>query len=101
MGALAIIFVVDMTVTTAITYLATLISRVSIQFDRLLVIVAMSAIISLIPSIGWFLGIALFLYLMVKSSNANLTDALWVVVFSKLFSMGAVLLLFASFNLSQ
>ncbi len=98
MGALAIIFVVDMTVTTGITYLAIFISRVSIGLGKLLVIVAVSAIVSLIPSIGWFLGIAVFLYLIVKSSNANLTDALWVVVFSKLFSMGAVMLLLASLN---
>jgi len=99
MGALAIIFVVDMTVTTAITYLATLISRVSIEFDKLLVIVAVSAIVSLIPSIGWLLGISVFLYLIVKSSNANLTDALWVVVFSKLLSMGAAAILLTSISL--
>jgi hypothetical protein len=90
MGSLAIIFAVDILVSTLCIWLATKFSFVKIDVKLIAVIVTLVSIVSLIPTIGWLAGILLFVFLLMKLSGCSPVDALWVVLFTKLFSFLAV-----------
>lgn len=90
MGNLAIIFAVDILVSTLCIWLATKFSFVKIDVKLIAVIVTLVSIVSLIPTIGWLAGILLFVFLLMKLSRCSPVDALWVVLFTKLFSFLAV-----------
>jgi len=98
MGSSAIIFAIDILVSTLCIWLATKFSFVKIEFKLIAVIVTLVSIVSLIPTVGWFLGILLFIFLLMKLSGCSPVDALWVVLFTKLFSF---LVVFAVMSLQK
>lgn len=91
MGVLAIIFVVDVLISSACIWLATKFSFVQADIKSIAVIVVCVSIVSLIPTVGWIAGIILFFYLLTKATGCDFVDAVWVVLFTKLFSFIAVM----------
>ncbi|MGY8869788.1 MAG: hypothetical protein ACKVJE_05025 [Pseudomonadales bacterium] len=91
MGVLAIIFVVDVLVSTLCIWLATKFSFVQADVKSIALIVVCVSVVSLIPAIGWLAGIVLFFYLFTKATGCSFVDAIWVILFSKLFSFAAVM----------
>ncbi len=87
MGQLAIIFVIDVLISCLCVWVAGKCSFVKLQISTVLGIVAVVALISLIPYIGWILGLILFVILLVKVADCAPLDAVWVVIFSKLFTV--------------
>lgn len=95
MGALAIIFALDVLVSTLCMYFATKLAFVKAELKPLIVIIIIVSVLSLIPSIGWILGLVAFVYLLMRVSDADLMDCVWVVVFIKVISFVVM------FSLSQ
>jgi len=93
MGAFALIFIMDVIITSLCMYVATKLSFVKAELKSLLGIVFLVAVVSLIPSIGWVLGLILFVYLLTRIADANLVDAIWVVAFTKLVTVAALFVL--------
>ncbi|WP_415888352.1 hypothetical protein ACMXYV_09970 [Neptuniibacter sp. SY11_33] len=92
MGFLAIIFAVDVLISTLCVWLASKVSFASLEPKIIAFIVVCVSLVSMIPSVGWILSIVLFFYLFVKAASCDLIDAVWVVLFTKLFSFIAVML---------
>lgn len=90
MGALAIIFVVDVFISCIAIWLGGKLSFVKLKFSTAVGIVAMVSLISLLPYVGWILGLILFVTLLVKAADCSPVDAVWVVIFTKLFSLLAL-----------
>lgn len=97
MGVFALIFAIDVMISSLCMYIATKFSFVKIELKPLLVIVFLVAIVSLIPSIGWLLGIVLFVYLLSRAADASMVDSIWVVVFTKVVSFIGIVFLSAVF----
>ncbi len=91
MGFLAIAFIIDVLVSTVCMWVATKFSFVKAEFKILALIVFAVALVSLIPVVGWIAAILLFIFAIMKVSNCGIVDALWVVIFTKLFSFIIVL----------
>jgi hypothetical protein len=91
MGSLAITFSVDILISAICMWLATKFSFVKAEFNLLLIMIALVSIVSLIPAVGWVLGLLLFVFLMMKFSGCSAVDAIWVVLFTKLFSFVVIL----------
>lgn len=87
MGQTAIIFVIDVFVCCLCVWVAGKCSFVKLQFSTVLGIVSIVGVISLIPYIGWISGLILFVLLLVKIADCAPLDAVWVVIFSKLFTI--------------
>ncbi len=91
MGALSIVFAVDVLVTTLCMWLATRFSFVKAESKQLMLIIVVVSVVALIPVIGWLASILLFIFALMKVSNCSAVDAVWVVLFTKLFSFIVVL----------
>lgn len=91
MGLLAIVFAVDVLISTFCIWLATKLSFVKIEPKQIAVIVVIISIVSLIPMVGWIASLILFIFLLRKTSSCNIVDAIWVVLFTKLISFAVVL----------
>jgi hypothetical protein len=92
---LLFIFIIDSLVTFAVLYAACKITDVTIENKWLLIAVIGSAIISLIPSLGWVLSILFLFWVLNQYSNAKIwPDLIFMVVVSRLLSMFLVLPLF-------
>lgn len=98
MGALAIVFAVDVLISTLCIWLATKFSFVNLEIKLVPIIVLLASAVSLIPVIGWLAGFLLFVYLLMQLSRCSVVDALWVVLFTKLFSFVAILVTTPLFN---
>jgi hypothetical protein len=97
MGEYALIFVMDVIITSLCMFVATKLSFVQAELKLLLGIVFVVAIVSLIPSIGWILGLVLFVYLLTKITDANLVDCIWVVAFTKLITFSTLFIFSSAF----
>ncbi len=86
MGALAIVFVMDVLISTLCIYLATKLAFVKAEIKSLLLIIIVVSMLSLIPSIGWILGLIAFVYLLMRVTDADFMDCIWVVIFIKVIS---------------
>lgn len=95
MGALAIIFAFDVIISTLCMYLATKLAFVRAEIKPLIAIIIIVSVLSLIPSVGWVLGLIAFIYLLMRVSDADLMDCIWVVAFIKVISFLVI------FSLSQ
>ena len=73
-------------------YIASKMSFVVADFKSLLTIAVIVALVSLIPTVGWVLGLILFVFLLGKATHASIGDCIWVVVFTKVVSMAAFLI---------
>lgn len=93
MGLEALIFATDVFITTCCMFIASRLSFVSVEFRALLIIAVIVSLVSLIPVVGWVGGLVLFIYLLSKAANAGFGDCIWVVLFTKLVSAGAIMLL--------
>lgn len=91
MGFYAIAFAIDVLVTTLCIWLATKFSFVKMNAKDIAVVVLLVAAVSVIPTVVWILGLVLFVYLLTQLASCTITDAIWVVLFTKLFSFGAIL----------
>jgi hypothetical protein len=74
-------------------YVATKLSFVKADLKPLFVIVSIVSIVALIPTIGWILSVGLFVYLLMKATDADMIDCIWVVAFTKLVTFFALFLL--------
>lgn len=92
MGVAAIIFALDVLLTSCCVYLASRLAWVKAELKVLLSVVFVVSLISLIPAYGWLLGIVAYIYLLMRATNADFKDAVWIVIFTKLLS--ALMLLF-------
>lgn len=93
MGSLALVFAIDVLVTAACMFVATKMAFVKAEFKDLLLVVAIVGVVSLIPSIGWLLGLIAFVWLLMQATGSTLLDCVYVVIFTKLVSFVAVLML--------
>ncbi|GAB2662800.1 hypothetical protein [Vibrio panuliri] len=97
MGPEALIFAVDVFITTCCMYIASKLSFVSVEFKALLIIAVIVSLVSLVPVVGWAAGLILFVYLLSKAASASFGDCIWVVLFTKLISAGAIMLIGSMF----
>ncbi|WP_105901554.1 hypothetical protein [Vibrio gangliei] len=95
MGLEALAFIVDGLVTACCMYIASRLSFLTIDFTSLLVITLLVALVSLIPTIGWILGLIVWFYLLKTVANADFKDCLWVIVTTKAISVGVLALMAA------
>jgi len=86
MGYMAIIFSIDVLVSTLSIWIATKFSFVDAELKIIAVIIVFVSILSLIPVAGWLIGIIAFFYLLIKLTGCSFGDAIWVVLFAKLAS---------------
>ncbi|HAS64051.1 MAG TPA: hypothetical protein DCS35_16730 [Vibrio sp.] len=93
MGLEALVFVMDAFITTCCMYIASKLSFVIVDFKSLLIIALSVSLISLVPTVGWILGLLLFIYLLSKAANATIGDCIWVVAFTKVVSFGVLMVL--------
>lgn len=91
-GIKAIAFGMDALITACYMYIASKMSFVIADFKSLLTIAVIVALVSLIPTVGWALGLTLFVFLLGKATHASIGDCIWVVVFTKVVSMVAFLI---------
>lgn len=91
MGESAIIFAVDVLISTLCIWLATKFSFVKADFKLLGMMVIIVSAVSLAPVVGGFVSLVVFVLLLMKISGCSVVDALWVVLFTKLFSFVAVI----------
>jgi hypothetical protein len=92
-GVLAILFAVDVLISTLCIWLASKFSFVKLEFKYVVVIVALVSLISLLPYVGWILGLILLVYLLVKVAGCSPVDAVWLVIFTKIFSFLIIFIL--------
>lgn len=92
MGVMAIIFALDVLLTSCCVYLASRLAFVTAELKVLLAVVFVVSLISLIPVYGWLLAIVAYIYLLMRATNADFKDSVWIVIFTKLLS--ALVLLF-------
>lgn len=93
MGVLAILFTIDVLISTLCIWLASKFSFVKLEFNYVVIIVALVSLISLLPYVGWILGLILLVYLLVKVAGCSPVDAVWLVIFTKLFSLLIIFIL--------
>jgi len=93
MGVTAIIFTLDVLLTSLCMFLASRLALVKAEMNILLSIVFVVSLISLIPDYGWIIGIVAYIYLLMRATNADFKDSLSIVVFTKLLSALALLFL--------
>ncbi|MCW1890666.1 hypothetical protein OK016_21580 [Vibrio chagasii] len=67
-------------------------SFVVADFKSLLTIAIIVSLVSMISTVGWVLGLILFVFLLGKATHSSIGDCIWVVVFTKVVSMGRVLI---------
>ena len=92
---LLFILIIDSIVTFAAMYFACKITDVTIENKRLLVAVIGSAVISLIPGLGWVLSIFFLFWALNQYSNAKIwPDLVFMVVVSRLLTLILVFPLF-------
>lgn len=91
MGYYAIVFCVDVLVTALCVLAATKLSFLKVEFKALLLIVLLVSVVSLVPMVGWLLGLILFIYLLMKVGGVELMDSIMVVIITKLISFAVVL----------
>ena len=94
MGVTAIIFALDVLLTSCCVYLASRLAWVKAELRLLLSVVFVVSIIALIPGYGWLLSIVAYIYLLMRTTQADFKDAVWIVIYTKLLS--ALVLLFLS-----
>ena len=94
MGVAAIIFALDVLLTSCCVYLASRLAWVKAELKVLLSVVFVVSLISLIPAYGWLLGIVAYIYLLMRATSADFKDAVCIVIFTKLLSV--LVLLFIS-----
>ncbi|MEZ9061116.1 MULTISPECIES: hypothetical protein [unclassified Vibrio] len=92
MGIEALVFVMDALITACCMHIASKMSFVVADFKSLLTIAVIVALVSLIPTVGWVLGLILFVFLLGKATHSSIGDCIWVVVFTKVVSMAAFLI---------
>lgn len=91
-------FFLDALISGGILWLASKVTSVGLFFKTAILISGVSALVALIPSIGWLLSVAMFYYLLNKYSSAPLwPDLILMVIVSKLFSMVLLMGLFSYF----
>lgn len=94
MGVAAIIFALDVLLTSLCVYLASRLAWVKAELKVLLSVVFVVSLVALIPGWGWLLSIVAYIYLLMRVINADFKDAVWIVIYTKLLS--ALVLLFLS-----
>ena len=93
MGITAIIVALDVLLTAFCIYVAIRLAWLKADFKVVLPVVVIVALISLIPTYGWLLGIVSFIYLLMRTTEADLKDSIWIVIYSKLLSALMLVLL--------
>jgi hypothetical protein len=94
MGATAIIFALDVLLTSVCMYLASRLALLKADLKVLLSVVFVVSLVSLIPSYGWLLALPLYVYLLMRTTAADFKDSVWIVIYTKLLSALAVLFLY-------
>jgi hypothetical protein len=93
MGVTAIIFVLDVLLTSCCMYLASRLAFVKAELKLLLSVVIAVSLLSLVPVYGWVLGIVAYIYLLMRVTSADFKDSVWIVIFTKLLSVLMLLFL--------
>lgn len=93
MGISAIIFALDVLLTSFCIYIAIRLAWLKADLKIVLPIVITVSLISLIPTYGWLLGLLAFIYLLMRTTEADLKDSIWIVIYSKLLSALMLVLL--------
>lgn len=93
MGISAIIFALDVLLTSFCIYIAIRLAWLKADVKVVLPIVFIVSLISLIPTYGWLLGLLAFIYLLMRATEADLKDCVWIVIYSKLLSALMLVLL--------
>ncbi len=98
MGYYAIAFCVDVLITTLCVFVATKLSFLKVDFKALLLIVLVVSVVSLVPTVGWLLGLILFIYLLMKVGGVEVMDGIMVVIITKLISFAVVLVVWSALS---
>lgn len=86
--------IIDLLITVLIMIFATRLVLSRVELPILLIAIALMQIVSLIPVFGWLIGASLFCVLIVRNSDAELMDCIWVLLFAKLIPHGTYLMLY-------
>ena len=97
MGFLAMTFALDVIVSTLCMYIATKLAFVKAEIKPLILIIFIVSIIALIPTVGWILSFIAFIYLLMKATDADVIDCLWVVAFIKVITFFVVVIFISVF----
>jgi hypothetical protein len=94
MGVTAIMFALDVILTSCCMYLASRLAWVKAELKVLLSIVFAVSAISLLPNYGWLLGLVAYIYLLMRATAADFKDSVWIVIYTKLLSVLVLLFLY-------
>ena len=87
-----VLFTLDVVITSLCMYVATKLSFVQAELKQLLGIVVITSVIALLPTVGWILSLAVFVFLMMRITGSDLMDCFWVVMFTKLIGFGLAII---------
>jgi hypothetical protein len=90
MGLMAMAFVVDVLVTACCIYIATKLAFLEAKLSTLFAIVVIVSLLSLIPYAGWFIGLCVFVFLLMRATGANLVQCIMVVLLTRVIALAAV-----------
>lgn len=96
MGLMAVAITIDVLVSSACLYVATKKGWVTARYKDLMTMVGIVAVVSVIPRIGWPIGVLLFIALLMVLTDIKFTDSVWIAVVTK----GLSLLIFFLFALA-
>jgi hypothetical protein len=94
MGVTAIMFALDVILTSCCMYLASRLAWVKAELKVLLSIVFAVSAISLLPNYGWLLGLVAYIYLLMRATAADFKDSVWIVIYTKLLSVLVLLFMY-------
>lgn len=87
----AIVFGINVLITSVCIFAATKLSFVKANFIQLLIIALILLLVALVPTVGGLLGIIIFMYLLIRTTDAEFKDCVMVVIFSTLIYVFVVL----------
>lgn len=99
MGLEAIAFFVDVIITGLCTLVASKMRTERLEWAQLMLILFVVTCVSLIPVVGYFVAMGLFVILLVRLTRIGTADAIWIVIIAK--SMALLVLVFAGVHLGD
>ncbi|WNO10797.1 hypothetical protein [Teredinibacter sp. KSP-S5-2] len=87
-----IYFLLDAIISGSVLWVASRITSVDLLFKTAVIVSGCSALVGLIPGVGWILSIVVFFYLLKKYTGASVwPDLILMVLVSKLVAIVAVM----------
>lgn len=89
----AIVFGINLLITSLCIFAATKLSFVNANFPQLLIIALIFLLANLVPTVGGLLGIVIFMYLLMRTTDAEFMDCVMVVIFTTMIYVFVMLII--------